>query len=302
MRLVTRSDFDGLMCAVLLKEVEDIEEITFAHPKDLQDGKYHITSNDIITNLPFDPNCGMWFDHHSSEGDRVDAPNVKGAFRVAPSAARVIYDYYGADKLGKYEPIMDDVDRVDAAQLSVEDVTNPTGWILLSYIMDPRTGLGKYHHFRISNYQLMMKMVEWIPQYPVSELLEMPDIKERVDQYFAQDREFREVFSKYSKQDGNVVTTDLRDLDEVPTGNRFLVYTMYPETNVSVRVFWGFKKQNVVVAVGHSIFNRTCKSNLGALMAQFGGGGHHGAATCQLDLEKADQQVEEIVATLKANG
>lgn len=303
MRLVTRSDFDGLMCAVLLKDVEEISEIVFAHPKDLQDGKINITSNDIITNLPYDPNCGLWFDHHSSEEDRVDiGQNFKGAFSIAPSAARVVYDYYGADKLGQYDSIMDDVDRVDAAQLTEEDVISPKGWILLSYVMDPRTGLGKYHHFRISNYQLMQKMVEWIPNHTVDEILEFPDIKERIDLYFEQQESFIQIMKEHSRVAGNVVVTDLRNIGDVPTGNRFLIYTLYPDTNVSVRVFDGFKKQNYVVAVGHSIFNRTCMTDVGDLMSCFGGGGHHGAGTCQLDLDKADTQIAEIVDELKANG
>ncbi len=303
MRLVTRSDFDGLMCAVLLKDVEDIQEIVFAHPKDVQDGKFHITSEDIITNLPYDPNCGMWFDHHSSEEERVDVgENFKGDFRVAPSAARVVYDYYGEEKLGKYGKVMEEVDKVDAAQLTVEDVTNPKGWILLSYVMDPRTGLGKYHHFRISNYQLMLKMVDLIADHSVAEILEMPDVKERVELYLEQNKAFHAHLKEYSKVDGNVIVTDVRGQDDIPTGNRFLVYTVFPEANVSVRISDGFRKQNTVVAVGHSIFNRTCKTDVGGLMSNFGGGGHKGAGTCQLDNETADSQAAEIIDALKSNG
>lgn len=303
MRLVTRSDFDGLVCGVLLKEVEKIDDVVFAHPKDMQDGTVAITENDIITNLPYHPNCGMWFDHHASEGERIDLDmSFRGMFTVAPSAARVVYNYYNSPKLKKYEALMVEVDKSDAATLSMEDVVNPKGWILLSYVMDPRTGLGKNHNFKISNRDLMMKMIDLIRTKTVDEILELPDVKERVDIYFKDEREFEAIMRKTSKQDGNVIVTDLRNESELPTGNRFKIYAMYPEANIQLRIHYGKDKNTVVCALGHSIFNRTSNTHVGTLMAKYGGGGHKGAGTCQLKAADAERQITEIIAACKKEG
>lgn len=303
MRLVTRSDFDGLMCAVLLNEVEELTEVVFKHPKDIQDGKVRITPDDILTNLPYDPECGMWFDHHSSEEERVGpSQEFKGAIRQAPSAARVVYDYYKSEKLHKYKEILEIVDRVDSAQLSMDEVKDPEGWILLAFLMDPRTGLGRYHHYRISNYQLMEKMLEWIPNHSADEILEFPDVEERVEVYFDMQEEYQEIYKEYSRVEKNVLIADFRNVSEIPTGNRFLKYTIYPQINVSMQIMDGFKKQNIVVAVGHSIFNRTCNTDIGACMRQHGGGGHKKVGTCQLPSETAEEQITSILETLKTNG
>lgn len=303
MRLVTRSDFDGLVCGVLLKEVEKIDEVVFAHPKDMQDGTVAITENDIITNLPYHPNCGMWFDHHASEGERIDLDmSFRGMFTVAPSAARVVYNYYNSPKLKKYEELLIEVDKSDAATLSMEDVVNPKGWILLSYVMDPRTGLGKQHNFKISNRDLMMKMIDWIHTKSVEDILAIPDVKERVDVYFQDEREFEAIMRKTSKEDGNVIITDLRNEGEVPTGNRFKIYAMFPKANIQLRIHYGKDKNTVVCALGHSIFNRTSKTHVGTLMAKYGGGGHKGAGTCQLKAADAEKQIKEIIETCKKDG
>ena len=304
MRVVTRSDLDGLVCAALLKEVESVDEISFVHPKDIQDGKIEITGKDILTNIPYDPRCGMWFDHHSSEATRTkDIKDFEGAIEVAPSAARVIYNYYGGkEKLAKFEKLLKDVDAIDSADLTMEDVTKPKGWTLLGFMLDSRTGLGRYRHFKISNYQLMMKMTEWIGKYDVEEILAFEDVKERTEIYFKQNAEFSYHLEECSKQDKNVIMTDQRAFEEIPTGNRFLIYALFPSCNVSMRVFWGFKKQNVVCAVGHNIFNRNCKTDVGELMSQYGGGGHKGAGTCQLDVADADTKLLEILDAMTNNG
>ena len=303
MRLVTRSDFDGLVCGVLLKEVEQIDEVIFAHPKDMQDGTVTITQNDIITNLPYHPYCGMWFDHHASEGERIDLDmNFRGMFTVAPSAARVVFNYYNSPKHQKYEDLLVEVDKSDAATLSMQDVINPNGWILLSYVMDPRTGLGKNHSFRISNRDLMMQMIDLIHSRSVEEILELPDVKERVAVYFKDEMEFEAIMKKTSKVDGNVIVTDLRNEAELPTGNRFKIYAMYPEANVQLRIHYGKDKNTVVCALGHSIFNRTSKTHVGTLMAKYGGGGHKGAGTCQLKAADAERQIKEIIDACKKDG
>ncbi len=302
MNLITRSDFDGLTCAVFLREVEIIETITFAHPKDVQDGVIPVTKNDILTNMPYHPNCGMWFDHHSSEDDRNDIPPVfEGRFEIAPSCARVVYNHYKSHRFSKYDYLLNQVDKIDAAQLTVSDVTDPKGYVLLSYIMDPRTGMGRYHDYGISNKNLMHKMIDLLASHTVEEILAMYDIKQRVKRYFEQEKEFKDMLVKTSRVDKNVVITDNRGMKEAPTGNRFLIYTLFPETNISVRILDG-KQGKISAAIGHSIFNRASKTDVGVLCAKFGGGGHRGAGTAQFDAKDADAKIREMVEQMKKDG
>lgn len=306
MRLITRSDFDGLVCAVLLREVEQIDSIEFVHPKDVQDGKVQAGANDILTNLPYVPGIGLWFDHHSSEIVRNEdtTATYRGRFEIAPSAARVIWNHYESDKLRRFERLLEAVDRSDAAQLTVDEVTKPSGWILLSYVMDPRTGLAYHRDYRISNRELMAKMIDLIAQHPddPDTVLGDADVKQRIDRYFEMQKDFERITREHSRIERNVIITDLRGLAEMPTGNRFLVYTMFPQANIQVRIFDGRKGEFVVVAVGHSIFNRTSKTDVGRLMDQYGGGGHRGAGTCQLALSHAESKIRDIIETIKKDG
>ena len=302
MNLITRSDFDGLTCAVLLREVEIIEKISFAHPKDVQEKTLSVTKNDILTNLPYHPDCGLWFDHHSSEGEREVVPKkFEGRFEVAPSAARVVSNHYRSHRFRKYDYLLSEVDKIDSAQLSMSDVTEPKDWVLLSYIMDPRTGMGRYHDYGISNKDLMSRMIDLMGMHTVDEILNMHDIKQRVKRYFEQEEEFKKVLKKTSKADGNVIVTDTRGIPEIPTGNRFLIYTLFPEGNISIRIMEG-KEKNVVGAIGHSIFNRTSNTNVGRLCAKYNGGGHKGAGTVQLDAKNADAKLKEIIQQMKKDG
>jgi nanoRNase/pAp phosphatase (c-di-AMP/oligoRNAs hydrolase) len=305
MRLVTRSDFDGLACAVLLREVGIVDEMLFVHPKDIQDGIIPVSGNDILTNVPYVPGCGIWFDHHSSEQERLGRHFAfKGDSRPAPSAARVIYDYYGGatrfahlDRRG----LMEAVDKADAAQFTADEILNPSGWVLLSFVMDPRTGLGRYRDYRISNYQLMEDMIEYCRTMNAEEILRLPDIQERVTRYFAQEEPFRQMLRERARQEGNVVVLNLREMDEVKPGNRFVLYSLFPEANVSIRILDGKGKQNIVFTCGHSILNRTCSTDIGTLMLRYGGGGHHAVGTCQVPHEQAEQILEKIIAQLRAD-
>jgi hypothetical protein len=302
MRLITRSDFDGLACAVLLREVEQVDAVEFVHPKDVQDGKVKVGGTDILANLPYVRGVGLWFDHHSSEIARnEDTVTFRGRFEVAPSAARVVYSHYGPEKLVKYEALLAVVDRVDSAQLSMDEVTDPKGWMLLSYVMDPRTGLAYHHGYRIPNRELMAKMIDLIATHPddPAAVLADPDVKERIDRYFMQQEEFARVMRERSRLEGNVIVTDLRGAGDLPAGNRFLIYTMFPSANIQLRVFDGRKNEFIVVAVGHSIFNRTSKTDVGTLMQRYGGGGHRGAGTCQLPLAEADAKIAEILKGIR---
>jgi hypothetical protein len=302
MRLITRSDFDGLASAVLLKEIGVIDDWLFVHPKDVQDGKVTVTTNDVLANVPYLPGCGMWFDHHSSEDERLGLPvDVKGCLRPAPSCARVIFDFYGgAERFPRLVEtgLMDGVDKADSAQFTAEEILNPKGWVLLSFIMDPRTGLGRYHDYRMSNYQLMEYMIEYCRTMHVHQILRLPDVQERVRRYFEQEGPFRQMLKEHSTLYGSVVVLDLRGVDEIKPGNRFTIYSLFPEANVSVQIFDGKGKQNVVLACGHSILNHTCAADVGSLMLRFGGGGHRTVGTCQVPHEDAERALEEVVVGL----
>jgi nanoRNase/pAp phosphatase (c-di-AMP/oligoRNAs hydrolase) len=303
--LLTRSDFDGLICAVLLKEIGVLDSWQFVHPKDVQDGIIEVTENDILANVPYSPGVGLWFDHHSSEEERHRFNfTFKGAAQPAPSCARVVWEYYGGHERfpARFDEMMAYVDKCDSGQLTVEDIEKPEGWVLLSFVMDPRTGLGRYRDYRISNYQLMMELVEWCRSMPVAEILEMPDVKERTRRYFEQDKLFREMVRQNSTVHGNLVVLDLRRQPEIFTGNRFVIYTMYPQCNISMQIIMGKQNQNTVFTVGHSITNRTSQTDVGRLMLKYGGGGHQKVGTCQVDTDQAEKVQQELIATILQDG
>lgn len=305
MKLLTRSDFDGLVCAVLLKEIGLVDQYQFVHPKDVQDGKVQVSENDVLANVPYVPGCGLWFDHHSSEQARAHhAGGYKGSFRQSPSCARVIWDYYGGHSRFKsrLDSLMTAVDKSDSANLGVQDIEDPQDWILLSYVMDPRTGLGRYKDYRISNYRLMEDMVDHCRTRSIEEILEFPDVRERLTRYYEQTELFRKMVRENATQRGNVVVLDLRGQEEIYAGNRFVIYTMFPGANISVQVMWGLRKQNIVLTCGHSIINRTSKTDIGKLMLERGGGGHRGVGTCQVPAEDAERVLEEVIARMNADG
>ncbi len=300
MRLLTRSDFDGIACAVLLKEIGIMDEMVYAHPKDLQDGKVEVTKNDILANVPFVEGCGLWFDHHSSEQERLELEGkYEGRSELAPSAARVISDYYGADKFTKYHEMLEYVDKVDSAQLTEEEIMSPEGWVLLGFICDPRTGLGYHKDYRISNLQLMRDFMEYLGNKPIDDIMELPDVKERVKRYFENDTIFKKFLIEKSTQTGPVVITDARGIADIPPGNRFLIYSLFPETNISIRLIDGRGKEFVAISVGYSILNRTSNVDVGSLMLKYGGGGHKAVGTCQVPYDDANQVLKEIIEAIK---
>jgi nanoRNase/pAp phosphatase (c-di-AMP/oligoRNAs hydrolase) len=304
MRLVTRSDFDGLACAVLLKEAGIIDSRLFVHPKDVQDGLVEVSENDVLANVPYVKGCGLWFDHHSSERERLELGNsFKGASRPAPSAARVIYEYYGGEaKFGHFREMMTAVDKSDSGQFTIDEITNPKGWVLLSFIADPRTGLGRFRDYRISNYQLMDDMIEYCAKISIEEILRISDVVERVERYFEQNDLYKQMILKHTRTDGNVIVTDLRGVEVIYSGNRFLIYSLYPEQNISLWLIDGRNKQNCVYAVGHSIINRSSKTDVGSLMLKYGGGGHRAVGTCQVPNENAESVLAELLSAMKKDG
>src|SRR3954466_8071955 len=297
-RLVTRSDFDGLVCAALLKELGMLDEVLFVHPKDIQDGKVELSSSDITTNLPYRPEVALSFDHHSSEDVRVtEQADNRVASSSADSAARVAYDHFGGARQFPRvsEEMMEAVDKADAAKFSEDEILDPQGWILLSFLMDPRTGLGRFRDFRISNYQLMMQLIDHCLDMSIEEIIDHPDVAERVDLYRHHADAAAEQVRRCSTVHGHVVVLDLRDEEVIHPTNRFVVYALHPECTVSVHVLWGLRRQNTVFAVGRSIVDRSSAFDIGALMLAHGGGGHEAAGTCQIDNERAAATLAEIV-------
>ncbi len=305
-RLVTRSDFDGLVCAVLLKELNLIDDIKFVHPKDMQDGIVEITDNDITTNLPYVPGCFIAFDHHLSEVTRSGETQEKNHIidPKAPSAARVVYDYYGGDDKfpSEWFDMMEAVDKADAAQFSKEEILNPEGWVLLNYLMDSRTGLGRFRDFRISNYQLMMELIDYCRNHTIEEIIALPDIQERVVLYKEHADKFKSQLTECSTVYSNLVVLDLRDQETIYAGNRFMIYALFPECNISIHVLWGLKQQNTVFAIGKSILDRSSKTNVGELCLQYGGGGHQAAGTCQVANDKMQDTHDALVKQINADG
>jgi oligoribonuclease NrnB/cAMP/cGMP phosphodiesterase (DHH superfamily) len=302
MRLVTRSDFDGLMGAVLLKELGLINSKKFVHPKDIQDGIVEINENDILVNVPYDPGCGLWFDHHISEEVRGAAVRFNGASWPAPSATRVIYEYYGGDKgrLAKFSEMIAQVDKCDSAVFTREEILNPTGIVLLSFIMDPRSGFGNNQHFQVSNYQLMEKLIECLRTMTIDEIMELEDIQERAQLYEKHREPFIRMMREFSRTEGSIIITDLRGVEHVYVGNRHVIYALFPEQNISLRIFNG-KPGITVISVGYSILNRNATVNIGSLMLKYGGGGHKSVGTCQVSEFEADSVISKIIEEINAS-
>ena len=301
MRLITRSDFDGLACGALLVYLGLIDEWKFVHPKDIQDGLIEATDNDILANIPYIKGCKLWFDHHSSESERLGG-NVyfEGVSRPAPSCARVVYEYYGGDnKLGRFAEMIHYVDKVDSGNLNRDEILYPRGWVLLGFIMDPRTGLGRFRNFTISNYDLMKDLAKACSEKCIDEILMMPDVKERMELYFQQTQIFKEMLLSHAKTIDNVLLVDLRNIDTIYAGNRFYIYTLFPDQNISVWIVDGRNKANVAITVGYSIINRTATVDIGSLLLYYGGGGHKQVGTCQVPYDDADKVIAEIIEKVK---
>lgn len=300
MRLVTRSDFDGLACGALLLEAGIIDSWKFAHPKDLQDGLVEVNENDCLANVPYVEGCGLWFDHHSSEHERLAlAGKYKGESRITPSCARIIYEYYGGkEQFPQFDDMMEAVDKVDSGNLTIDEIMNPSGWILIGFLMDPRTGLGRWRQFSISNYQLMEKLMHACQTMSTEEILALPDVQERIEIYNEQTEKFKQMVSAHTRVDKNVIITDLRGVDPIYTGNRFMIYSMYPQQNISVWIVSGRGGRGCSAAVGYSVLNKTASIDVGSLMLKYHGGGHRKVGTCQFTSENMEEELPNMLSEL----
>ena len=304
-RLVTQSDFDGLVCAVLLKELDLIDDIKFVHPKDMQDGTILISENDITTNLPYVPGVHLAFDHHSSEISRFeDRPENHIIEDNASSAARVVYNYYGCKErfANISKEMIDACDKGNSAQYTIDEILNPTGWIQMNYLMDSPTGLGRFREFRVSNYQLMMQLIDFCRENTIDDILALPDVHERVELYKEHATLFADQVKRCATIHENLVILDIRDEETIYAGNRFMIYALYPECNISIHTMWGLNKLNTVFAIGKSIVDRSSKTNVGDLMLQYGGGGHENAGTCQIENDEAATLLDELIKQITTDG
>jgi nanoRNase/pAp phosphatase (c-di-AMP/oligoRNAs hydrolase) len=290
---------------VLLNELDLNDDIKFVHPKDMQDGKIDITGRDITTNLPYVAAAHLSFDHHESETLRNTGERANHIISAhAPSAARVVYDYYGGAKAfpNISNQMMVAVDKADSAQFSHEEILEPTDWVLLNYLMDSRTGLGRFREFRVSNYQLMMDLIQYCRNHGIDDILKLPDVVERIDLYFDHAVRAREQMERCATVHKNLVVLDLRHEETIFASNRFMIYALYPQCNISIHVLWGVQKQNTVFATGKSILDRNSKTNVGELMLQYGGGGHNAAGTCQVENEQAEEVLGALINQINSDG
>jgi hypothetical protein len=297
MRLVTRPDLDGLTCAVILSHCETVDSFEFVHPQQIRDRQVDVGKDDILANVPYHPSCGMWFDNHLlTDSESTPPQDFRGRYGQAPSAAHLVYEHYapGHPELSRYEELVRETDRLDSAQLDMNDVLSPEGWTLLGFTLDPKSGLGDVKEY-------FLDLLPAVRTKPIQEVLDLPSVRERARRLREQDRRFREVAVAHSRLDEAVVVTDFRSVDPLPVGNRFLIYTVFPEATVSLRIQRGRAPETISVSVGRSIFNRASRANIGILMSLYGGGGQPGAGACVLPADTADAKIAEIVTALKRN-
>ena len=295
MRIVTRGDMDGLTGSVIVSVNEDVDEIVLIHPQDITEGRTPIHGDDVLINVPYHPDCGLWFDHHEHTATYPKPPEkFKGSYGLTPSAARLVYEYYGGSKaMPEFERLVAETDRFDSAELSPGDVITPHDYIQLGFTIDSRTGMGAFQDYFLTLYDLLCKGL------PINEVLAHPAVALRCQQMARRQEAFRKALEAHSRLAGNVIVTDFRPLSEPPIGNRFLVYAVFPEADVSLRLHWGPQRESVVAAIGHSIFNRTCSVDLGDLAARYGGGGHRGAASIPVPADTAEEVVESLIQELR---
>jgi oligoribonuclease NrnB/cAMP/cGMP phosphodiesterase (DHH superfamily) len=306
MRLLTRDDFDGLVCAALLAEKGVIDDYKFVHPRDVQNNNVDVTPNDVLANVPYAKGCGLWFDHHSSEDERLELANLnyEGDSREAPSAAQVIWDYYGGvETFGEhFLPLLEAVNKYDSADLTLDEILLAEDWIMIAFIIDPRTGLAEFTDFRIDNKEFVLDMIQYCRTKTVDEILQIPDVQERAQRYNEQQILFKDMLRRCTVADRNVVITNLLNEDTIYCGNRFIVYASHPDQNIEIRLGWDREKQNVYIQCGHSIINRTSKTNVGKMMFKYGGGGHGKVGSCKVSGESWQKALDDILEQMKQDG
>lgn len=295
MRIVTRPDFDGIVCAVLLRQaLESSLPIYWIEPNDIHSGSADIRDGDIIANLPWHPHAYLWFDHHVSNKPSREVP---GAFDIAPSAAGVIHKYYKRRHLldSRFDELVDQTDMIDSADLTRQQVLAPEDYPYLILSMTI-----KNNGFQDIPY--WERLVEMLGKADITTVLEDPGVGSRCREVIEENKAFKHYLEAYTVMVGGISVTDFRSLEKVPSGNRFLTYSLFSDSIASIKIrYAGQDKERVLISVGHSIFNRACRVNVGTMLARYGGGGHCGAGGCTLDARDAQEKIDEILDILKAN-
>ncbi|MCB9057370.1 MAG: hypothetical protein H6627_02320 [Calditrichae bacterium] len=296
MRIVTRGDFDSLISSVLLNTTHEIEDVLIVHPVNILENRIDISENDILANVPYHPDCGYWFDHHVNEVKMAEKTNFKGHFSIAPSCSRVIYNYYNnTDNIERFATVVNVADKIDTAQFSIEDIKNPRGWFIIDrtlHAFDSKGRLGNYREYFI-------KLIHWISNYSLSEILLADDVQQRIEHVRSEHKLFVQALGECSYIDNNIIITDSRKMRYFPNGNRYLIYTLYPQQNVSVSIFNRRDTDYSVIFVGHNIFNRTCQTDVNELLKKFQGSGRTTAGTCVVPQNKADDFLHKIIDALR---
>jgi hypothetical protein len=298
MRIVTRGDFDSLVSSVLLSLNHEIDDVHITNPYLIRT-EIEISRNDIIANLPYQDNCAYWFDHHYNESEMAKTIKFNGYFKIAPSCSRVIFEYYhNQNGTDLYEKIVKIADKIDSGKFIVEEITNPYGWFLVErtlHAFDPNGKLGDFKEY-------FKNLMEWIKTSSLSEILLSDEVQQRIEHVRSEHKLFVSALRECSRVEGNVIVTDSRQLRYFPNGNRYLIYTMYPEQNVSVSIFNKRNSDVSVIFCGHSIFNRTCNTDINSLLRKYNGSGRISAGTCVVNQNEADNILNSIIDELKKNG
>lgn len=301
-RLLTRGDFDGIVCAALLREQGLVHDVTFVHPQDMQAGRIAVDDGVVTANLPYVAGCHLAFDHHSSELLRMAGKRPENLVNdpLAASCARVVYDHFGGAGAFPNIPatLMEAVDKADAANFTEMEILDPYDWTLVNFVLDARTGLGRFREFRISNEAMLMKMIDLVRTHSGEDILLDRDVSERVRLYFEHEELFRQQLRRCSRQHGDVLVIDLRGENPIFAGNRFMAFALFPTARVSLHCLRGTEGRTVF-ALGKSILDRSSPVHVGNLCLKYGGGGHAGAGTCQVPNEQAESVLAELIEALR---
>jgi len=291
MRVVTRPDFDGVVCAALLMDALQISPpVIWVQPSDMQHRRVDIQKGDVIANLPFHENCSLWFDHHYSNQPKTP---VNGKFTIAPSAAGIVYEYYRERLDRDYSELVHQTDRIDSADLTLDEILHPENYpyVLLSMTItnhDP------------SERRYWDHLVNLLRSRSMDRVIDNPEVKRRCQQVVKTNIVYEKALKEKTTLAGHVSITDFRELEPVPDGNRFLVYCLFPDCTVNVKIVYE-EDRLASIKVGHSILNRGCKVNVGKMLSAFEGGGHPGAGACRFAREKAPDYLKRIVRILQKN-
>ena len=291
---------DGLACGMLLKEIGVIDRVSFAYPRDIETGKIEINAANITAGLPYRKEAHLAFDHYPGTSADSDIRGNLITDKRMPSTSRVIYNHYGRDKFSRISPdMLDAVDKGYSAKITSDEILYPGGWILFGYLIDQRTGLERFGRFSMSNEEIVAMLVDGYRERTIWEILSLPAMEERLAVYFSNVDQYKGQILRCASVYYNLVVFDMRMESKIFPGNRFMVYALFPECNVSLQVISDPKNDKVVFVAGKSVLDRSYSGDIGSIMRKYGGGGHSAAGTCQTEKDKADGVLENLINELQ---